>query len=109
MKMIKAVIRPNMVYNVTKALEEEGFFASTKWHVFGRGKQSGIQVGDTIVDEMAKCAIFVVVSDEDKNKVIDIIMDYASTGENSNPGDGKIFVLPVEESYTISERAKDEM
>lgn len=107
MKMVMAVIRPNMVYEVSKALESEGFFASTKWSVFGRGKQSGIQVGDIVYDEMAKNALFVVCEDDDKNKVIDIIMENSLTGENGNAGDGKIFVLPVEESYTISSQSKD--
>ena len=43
-----------------------------------------------------------VVKDEDKDDVIKIIMKYARTGENGNYGDGRIFVSPVEEAYTIS-------
>ena len=44
----------------------------------------------------------------DKNEIIDIIMDTAQTGESGNSGDGRIFVLPVEESYTISSQSKDD-
>ncbi len=49
-----------------------------------------------------------VQSKPEKNLVIDIIMDASVTGADGNPGDGKIFVLPVLESYTISDRSKDE-
>lgn len=45
---------------------------------------------------------------EDKNEIIDIMMDHAQTGETGNSGDGKSFVVPVEESYTISSSSKDD-
>lgn len=106
--MVMAIVRPNSVFAVSEALAESGFFASTKWSVSGRGKQRGIQVGEVIYDEMAKNVLMVICNDEDKNQVIDIIMDTAMTGETGQAGDGKLFVLPVEESYTISERCKDE-
>ncbi|MFI3213361.1 MAG: P-II family nitrogen regulator [Eubacteriales bacterium] len=108
MKMVMAIVRPNTVLDVTKALEEAGYLAATKWGVSGRGKQRGIQVGDVVYEEMAKTSLMVVCDDDSKNEVIDIIMQSALTGESGNPGDGRIFVLPVEESYTISEQAKDE-
>lgn len=108
MKMVMAIVRPNSVFEVSEALAENGFFASTKWAVSGRGKQRGIQVGEMIYDEMAKNVVMVICEDDDKNKVIDVIMDTAITGDEGHSGDGKIFVLPVLESYTISERAKDD-
>lgn len=108
MKMVMAIVRPNSVFAVSEALADAGFFASTKWSVSGRGKQRGIQVGEVIYDEMTKNVLMVICSDEDKNTVIDVIMDTAMTGESGQAGDGKLFVLPVEESYTISEHAKDE-
>lgn len=107
MKMVWAVVRPEKVYEITAALAEAGFYASTKWGVAGRGKQKGIQVGDVCYEEMSKNAIMVVVEDENKNEVIDIIMESAITGDSGNSGDGKVFVLPVEESYTISSSSKD--
>ena len=107
MKMIWAVVRPEKVYEVTTALAEAGYNASTKWQIGGRGRQKGIQVGDVCYEEITKNALMVVVEDEDKNGVIDIIMQTAITGENGNSGDGKVFVLPVEESYTISSSTKD--
>lgn len=108
MKMVWAVIRPEKVYEVTKALSDAGFNASTKWQVGGRGRQKGIQVGDVCYEEITKNALMVVVDDEDKNEVIDIIMQTSITGESGNSGDGKIFVVPVEESYTISTSSKDD-
>ena len=108
MKMIWAVVRPEKVYEVTSALAEAGYNASTKWQVGGRGRQKGIQVGDVCYEEITKNALMVVVEDDDKNEVIDIIMQTAITGERGNSGDGKVFVLPVEESYTISSSSKDD-
>lgn len=107
MKMIVAVIRNEKAYEVNKALEEAGYNASTKWNVSGRGRQKGIQVGDVVYEEMSKKLIMIIVNDESKNEVIDIIMDSAITGEYGNSGDGKIFVVPVNESYTISSQTKD--
>ena len=46
--------------------------------------------------------------DEDKNEIIDVIMDSAQTGEEGNSGDGRIFVVPIEEAYTISTRSNDD-
>ena len=46
--------------------------------------------------------LMIVVKDEDKDDVIKIIMKNAKTGTNGAFGDGKIFVSPVEEAYTIS-------
>ena len=50
----------------------------------------------------------IACDEEDKNEIIDVIMDAAQTGEEGNSGDGRIFVLPVEEAYTISSRSKDD-
>lgn len=108
MKMIWSIIRPKKIYEVTDALAEAGFNASTKWQTGGRGRQKGIQVGDVVYEEITKYALMVVVDDEDKDEVIDIIMQAAQTGEEGNSGDGKIFVLPIEESYTISTSSKDD-
>ncbi len=107
MKMIYAIVRPEKVYEVNRALAEAGFGASTKWTVAGRGKQHGIQVGEIVYDEMTKNMLMIACEDSDKNEVIDVIMDSGQTGENGNSGDGRIFVVPIEEAYTISSRSKD--
>ena len=108
MKMVIAIVRPEKIQDVNSALAQSGYNASTKWSVSGRGKQRGIQVGDVIYEEMAKNLIMVTVDDDEKDNVVDIIMESAISGENGNYGDGKIFIVPVEESYTISSQSKDE-
>ncbi|GAB6183649.1 P-II family nitrogen regulator [Thermodesulfovibrio hydrogeniphilus] len=98
MKMIRAFIRPEKEQEVVLALEGAGFPSLTKMPVFGRGKQKGLQVGPVHYDELPKTLIMMVVDDEDVDRVIAIINDKARTGFI---GDGKIFVSPVERSFTI--------
>jgi len=98
MKMIRAFIRPEKEQEVVQALEGSGFPSLTKMPVFGRGKQKGLQVGPVHYDELPKTLIMMVVDDDDTGKVIGIIQDRAKTGF---VGDGKVFVSPVESSYTV--------
>lgn len=102
MVMIRAIIRPEKVAEVLKELSDASFPAVTKMDVMGRGKQKGIKVGDMFYDEIPKEMLLLFVSDEDKDDVIKIIMRVAKTGEKGAFGDGRIFVSPVEEAYTIS-------
>lgn len=90
-----------------KALFDAGFPAITKIAVFGRGKQRGIKVGNVTYDELPKDLLMITISDKDKDFVIETIMLAARSGEAGQFGDGKIFVTPVEESYTISSGKKD--
>ncbi len=106
MLMIRAIIRPEKSNTVLAELNSAGFPAVTKFDVVGRGKQRGIHVGEIIYDEIPKEMIMLVVRDEDKDDVISIISKYARTGEKGAYGDGKIFVNPVEEAYTISTGTK---
>jgi len=98
MKMIRAFIRPEKEQEVVQALEGSGFPSLTKMPVFGRGKQKGLQVGPVHYDELPKTLIMMVVNDDDVTKVINLMMDKARTGF---VGDGKIFVSPVETTYTV--------
>ncbi len=98
MKMVRAIIRPEMVDKVADSLELGGFLALTRMDVFGRGKQKGIKVGDVIYDNLPKTMLMIVVDDDSLAAAVKIIEESARTG---NIGDGKIFVTPVEESYTI--------
>ena len=98
MKMIRAVIRPEKEQGVTAALANGGFPALTKLDVVGRGKQQGIQVGSQLYDELAKSLILIVVDDHLVESARQIIQEAAFTGY---PGDGKIFVTPVETAYTV--------
>ena len=104
MVLIRSIIRPDKVGVVLSELLSAGFPAVTKMDVYGRGKQKGVKVGDVFYDEIPKEMLLMVVKDEDKDDVIKIIMKYARTGENGAFGDGRIFVSPVEEAYTISSK-----
>jgi nitrogen regulatory protein P-II 1 len=102
MKMIFAIIRPEKLDDVKKALEEKGFVAMTVTEVKGRGEQKGIKLQfrgrEMEVDLLPKLGIISVVDDEDVDTVIDTIVKSARTGRY---GDGKIFVLPIEKSVRI--------
>lgn len=98
MQMIRAIIRPGLESKVVESLEKQGCISLTKMEVFGRGKQKGIHIADVHYDELQKTMLLMVVEDEHKDKVIQIIMESARTGKY---GDGRIFVSPVEEAYTI--------
>lgn len=102
MLMIRAIIRPERVGVVLSELCDAGFPAVTKLDVMGRGKQRGVRVGEVFYDEIPKEMLMMVVKDEDKDDVIKLIVKNARTGESGAFGDGKIFVSPVEETYTIS-------
>ena len=106
MLMIKAIIRPEKTNLVMSELNSAGFPAVTKIDVVGRGKQRGVRVGDIVYDEIPKEMLLIVVRDEDKDDVISTILKYSKTGENGTYGDGKIFISPVEEVYTISSGTK---
>ncbi|HWQ20545.1 MAG TPA: P-II family nitrogen regulator [Methanotrichaceae archaeon] len=103
MKMIRAVIRPEVVDKVADDLEAGGFVALTRMDVFGRGKQKGIKVGNVVYDNLPKSMLMMVVDDDKLEPVVKIIEESARTG---NIGDGKIFVTPVDEAYTIRTGAR---
>ena len=98
MKMVRAVVRPEKESAVVSALAKANFPGLTKWDVLGRGKQQGVQVGGQLYDELAKSMILIVVNDDQLEPVLQIIREAAFT---NYPGDGKIFVTPVETAYTI--------
>lgn len=107
MLMIKAIVRPEKTNLILAELNDAGFPAVTKIDVVGRGKQRGVKIGDVVYDEIPKEMLLIVVRDEDKDDVISVISRNAKTGEAGAFGDGKIFVTPVEEAYTISSGSKE--
>lgn len=98
MKMVRAFVRPEKEQEIVLALEGAGYGSLTKMPVFGRGKQKGLQVGPIYYDELPKTLLMMVVEDEEAPKVVELIEEKARTGFI---GDGKIFLSPVEEAYTI--------
>lgn len=98
MKMVRAFVRPEKEQEIVLALEGAGQGSLTKMPVFGRGKQKGLQVGPIYYDELPKTLLMLVVEDDAVERVVEVIEGKAKTGFI---GDGKIFVSPVEEAYTI--------
>jgi nitrogen regulatory protein PII 1 len=107
MYLLRAIVRPEKSAIVMKALFEAGFPAITKMAVFGRGKQRGLKVGNVTYDELPKELLLIGIRESDKDFVISTIIDAARSGEKGQFGDGKIFVTPVEETYTISNGMKE--
>lgn len=106
MLMIRSIVRPERKEAVLAELSKAGFHAATVVDVVGRGKQKGIKIGSMVYDEIPKTLILVATQDENKDRVISVILQTARTGEKGAFGDGKIFVSPVEEVYTISSGLK---
>ena len=103
MKKIEAIIRPEKLNDVKEALDDIGFHGMNITQVTGRGAQRGIvhqgRGGETVtVDMLPKAKVEVVVPDQAVDRVIDAIIAVAKTG---NIGDGKIFVIPVEEAVRV--------
>lgn len=98
MKMLKAIIRPEITDTVADALAEAGFYSMTKINAFGRGKQNGIVIGSVRYDELPKIILMLVVEDDAVDEVLKIIKYKAYTG---NFGDGKVFITPVDRVMTV--------
>ena len=102
MKLIKSIIRPNKVDDVKEALDKLGISGLTVTEVRGHGKQKGhtaIYRGKEYnVSLLPKMQIEVVVADHLAESVCTAIIEAARTGEI---GDGRVFVLPIIESYKI--------
>jgi nitrogen regulatory protein PII 1 len=109
MLLIRAIIRPEKSDAVLAALLEAGFPAVTKMDVYGRGKQRGMKVGEVTYDELPKELLLIVVNDADKDFVIDVIVKSARSSPDGAFGDGKLFISPVEEVYTVRTGARDDL
>jgi len=102
MKKIDAIIRPEKVLVVRKALEEAGVTGITITEVKGHGAQKGVIQrwrGNTFtVDLLNKVKLETVVADELLEPVLKAIHEHGKTGE---VGDGKVFVLDVVEVMRV--------
>ena len=102
MKKVEAIIRPETVPVVRKALEELGVKGVTITQVLGHGAQKGITQqwkGNTYrVDLLPKVELKMVVTDEQVEKVLRAIQECASTGQ---VGDGKVFVSAIEDVMRV--------
>ncbi len=102
MLLIRAIVRPEKSGEIMEELASAGFPAVTKMDVFGRGKQKGMVAGEVQYDEIPKEMLMFFVNDEDKDDFIKVILRTAKTGEDGHYGDGRIFISPVVDAWTIS-------
>ena len=102
MKMITAIIKPFKLDDVRDALGEVGVQGMTVTEVRGFGRQKGhtelYRGAEYVVDFLPKIKIEIVVADDMAEKAVSAIVEAANTGRI---GDGKIFVLPLEEAIRI--------
>jgi nitrogen regulatory protein PII len=108
MKLIKCIIRPNKVDEVKDALGKLNISGMTATEVRGHGKQKGhtaIYRGKEYnVSLLPKIEIEVVVADSLVDDAIKAVIEAARTGEI---GDGRVFVMPVEQTYRIRTGEKE--
>lgn len=102
MKMIVAIIRPDKLRPVTQALENIGITGMTVTDVRGHGRQKGHKAfyrgSERQVDLVPKIRLELVVRGLHVERIIDVITECAQTGRI---GDGKIFVLPVDDAVRV--------
>ncbi|QDX79896.1 transcriptional regulator [Denitratisoma sp. DHT3] len=109
MKKIEAVIKPFKLDEVREALSEVGVTGLTVTEVKGFGRQKGhtelYRGAEYVVDFLPKIKLEIVVADQDVEPAIEAIIKASRTGKI---GDGKIFVLPVEQVVRIRTGEIDE-
>jgi nitrogen regulatory protein P-II 1 len=102
MRQIKAIIKPFKLDEVKEALSAIGIQGMTVTEVKGFGRQKGhvelYRGAEYLVDFLPKIKLEIVVGDEMVDKAVEAIVEGAKTGRI---GDGKIFVLPMEETIRI--------
>ena len=102
MKKVEAIIRPERLQNVQDALDELGVSGLTVSEVMGCGRQKGYteqyRGSRANISLLPKIKVEAVVPTDVVEQVVDAIVGGAYTGET---GDGRVFVIPIEESIRI--------
>jgi nitrogen regulatory protein P-II 1 len=102
MKKIEAIIKPFKLDEVKEALSRIGVDGLTVSEVKGFGRQKGhtelYRGAEYVVDFLPKIKLEIVINSDMVDKVVEAIIEAANTGKI---GDGKIFVLPLEEAVRI--------
>ena len=102
MKKLEAIIKPYKLDEVKEALSKEGVLGMTMSEVKGFGRQKGhtelYRGAEYVVDFLPKIKIEIVLDDEQVKRVTEIIESTARTGKI---GDGKIFILPIDDVVRI--------
>ena len=102
MKKIEAIIKPFKLDDVKEALNELGIKGMTLTEVKGYGRQKGhkeiYRGAEYVVDFIPKVKLELIVKAEQVDEIVDVIRKAALTGKI---GDGKIFVLPIEQVIRV--------
>jgi nitrogen regulatory protein P-II 1 len=102
MKKIEAIVKPFKLDDVKEALSEIGIYGMTVTEVNGYGRQKGhkeiYRGAEYVVDFVPKIKVEIVVSDERADETVETVRNAANSGKI---GDGKIFVLPVEQVVRV--------
>jgi nitrogen regulatory protein P-II 1 len=102
MKKLEVIIKPFKLDDVKEALNEKGIMGMTVTEVKGYGRQKGhkeiYRGAEYVVDFMPKLKIEIVAEDDRVDEIIETICNAAKTGKI---GDGKIFILPVDDVIRI--------
>lgn len=112
LKKIEAIIREDKVNDVHDALCNIGILGFNMFEVRGHGRQGGVQLvgraGTYQINMLPKIQINIILSDRNLEAAIEAILNSAHTGE---PGDGLIFIYPVDEVVRVRtrERGQDAM
>jgi len=108
MKLIKCIVRPNKVEEIKNALEKVNVSGLTVTEVRGHGRQKGHKAvyrgREYEVSLLPKMMIDVVAPDALVDDIVRTIVEAARTGEI---GDGRIFVMPVDQAYNIRTGERD--
>jgi len=109
MKKSEAIIKPFKLEDVKDALSEQGIEGMTVTEIKGYGRQKGhtelYRGAEYVVDFLPKVKVEVVVNADKVDATVNAIIEAARTGK---VGDGKIFVLPVEQAIRIRTGERDQ-
>ena len=105
MKMILAIIQPSKLEAVKEALNSVEVFRLTMIDVQGVGRQKGhaevYRGHELTVNMMRKVQLQIAVNEDFVEPTVNAVINAARTGEEGRIGDGKIFILPLEECIRI--------
>ena len=107
LKKIEAIIREDKVNDVREALKKIGIVGMNMIEIRGHGRQGGISLvgraGAYQIDMLTKIQINIILSEQNLEDTIEAILNSAATGA---PGDGIIFIYPVDEVIRIRTRER---
>lgn len=105
MILVQAIIQPIRLSTVRSALEEAGYNETMVSDATGYGRQRGqtamFRGNEYRIDLLRKVIIELIIDEDDQDEVIEIIRTSARTGTRGEIGDGKIFILPVNNAIAI--------